>query len=176
MKCGYCGREFLTLDQKINHNFLHHYRRLPQQVGGSRRTAAHLNILRRDKILEFSINFEQHRDRYNFFASDIASRFLDVVYENFVPKANTQYKFHGFIELLNWKGIPNEAYPTPSSWFTKVYRFSTFNRFVRQEMREEMQNKIINNGHSASSWRLFRFQSLKVIVTPLKYAQNFFSS
>ena len=135
-----------------------------------------MNILRRDKILEFSINFEQHRDQYNFFIGDIVPRFLDVVYRNFVPETNVQYKFHGFFELLNCKGVPNEAYPTPSSWFTKVYCFSTFNCFVRQEMKADMQNKVINNGHSGSSWHFFRFQSLKVIVTPLKYAQNFFST
>ena len=94
-KCRYCGRVFFTLQEKINHNFLHHYRRLPQQVGGSSRTT-HLNILRRDKILEFSINFEQHRDHYNFFVGDIVPRFLDVVDRNFAPETNTQYKFHGF--------------------------------------------------------------------------------
>ena len=124
--------------------------------------------------MEFSINFEQHRDQHNFFIDNIVPRFLDVVYRNFVSETNVQYKFHGFFELLNWKGVPDEAYPTPSSWFTKVHCFSTFNRFVRQEMKAEMQNNIINNGHSGSSWRFFRFQSLKVIVTPLKYAQNFF--
>ena len=174
-KCGYCGREFLTVQEKKHHIFRFHYRRSPQQVGRSSRTG-YLNILRRNKMLEFSINFKQHQDHYNFFVGDNVPRFLDVVYKNFVPETNSQYKFHGFVELLNWKGIPNEAFLTPSSWFTKVYHFSTFNRFVRQGMREEMQNKITNNRHGASSWRFFRFQSLKVIVTSLKFAQNFFSS
>ena len=133
-KCGYCGREFLTLQEKINHIFLRYYCHLSLQVGGSGRTiTGHLNILRRDKILEFSINFDQHRDHYNFFVSDIVPRFLGVVYKNFIPETNTQYKFYGFFELLNWKSTPNEAYRTPSSWFTNVYRFSTFNRFVRQK-------------------------------------------
>ena len=61
---SYCYRAFFTLQEKLNHNFLHHYRRLPQ-VGGSSRTS-YLNILRRDKILEFSINFEQYQDHYIF--------------------------------------------------------------------------------------------------------------
>ena len=112
-KCGYCGCEFLTLQEKINHIFLRHYRLSPLQVGGSsgRTTTGHLNILRRDKILEFSINFDQHRDHYNFFVGDNVPRFLDVVYRNFITETNTQYKFQGFFELLNWKGIPNKAYP-----------------------------------------------------------------
>ena len=37
-----------------------------------------------------------------------------------------------------------------------------------------MQSKIINNGLSGSSWHFFRFESLKVIVVPLKFAQAFF--
>ena len=174
-KCEYCSRQFSTHQEKKNHVCFIHYHRLPLQVGGSRRASC-LNILRRGEIIDFSINFEQYQNHYNFFAFDIVPVFLDVVYRNFVPKVNVKYKFQGFIELLNWKGIQNERYPTPSSWFTKVYRFKTFNRLVRQELKEDMQNKVINNGYSGSSWRFHRFQSLKVLVTPLKYAQNFLTS
>ena len=174
-RCEYCSRQFSTHQEKKNQVFFSHYHRLPLQVGGSR-TASSLNILRRDEIIDFSINFEQHQNHYNFFASEFVPVFLDVVYRNFVPKANTKYKFQGFFELLNWKGIQNETYPTPSSWFTKVYRFKTFNRLVRQELKEDMQNKVINNGHSGGSWRFHRFQSFKVLVTQLKYAQNFLTS
>ena len=174
-KCEYCDRQFSTHQEKKNHVFVSLYRRLPLQVGGSR-TASRLNILRRGEIIDFSINFEQHQNHYNVFTSDIVPVFLDVAYRNFVPKIDVKYKFQGFFELLNWKGIQNETYPTPSSWFTKVYRFKTFNRLVRQELKEDMQNKVINNGYSGSSWRFHRFQSLKVLVTPLKYAQNFLTS
>ena len=174
-KCEYCDRQFSTHQEKKNHVFVSLYRHLPLQVGGSR-TASRLNILRRGEIIDFSINFEQHQNHYNVFTSDIVPVFLDVAYRNFVPKIDVKYKFQGFFELLNWKGIQNETYPTPSSWFTKVYRFKTFNRLVRQELKEDMQNKVINNGYSGSSWRFHRFQSLKVLVTPLKYAQNFLTS
>ena len=174
-KCEYCGRQFSSHQEKKSHVFVSHYRRLPLQVGGSR-TASRLNILWRGEIIDFSINFEQHQNHYNVFTSDIVPVFLDVAYRNFVPKIDVKYKFQGFFELLNWKGIQNETYPTPSSWFTKVYHFKTFNRLVRQELKEDMQNKVINNGYSGSSWRFHRFQSLKVLVTPLKYAQNFLTS
>ena len=174
-KCEYCGRQFSSHQEKKSHVFVSHYRRLPLQVGGSR-TASRLNILRRGEIIDFSINFEQHQNHYNVFTSDIVPVFLDVAYRNFVPKIDVKYKFQGFFELLNWKGIQNETYPTPSSWFTKVYHFKTFNRLVRQELKEDMQNKVINNGYSGSSWRFHRFQSLKVLVMPLKYVQNFFTS
>ena len=164
----------LLRSRKKNHVFLSHYRHLPliqPQVGSGQR--ALLNILRRGKIVEFSINFEQHRDHYNFFDGDIVPRFLDVVHKNFVPEPNTKYKFHGFFEILNWRGLPNESHPTARSWFTNVYRFSHFNGFVRQKMKEQMLNKIINNKHSGSSWHFFRFESLKVIVASLKFAQDF---
>ena len=174
-KCEYCSRQFWTHQEKKNHACFSHYHRLPLQVGSSR-TVSCLNILRRGEIIGFSINFEQHQNHYNFFAFDIVPVFLDVVYRNFVSKVNVKHKFQGFIELLNWKGIQNKTYPTPSSWFTKVYRFKTFNCLVRQELKEDMQNKVINNEHSGSSWRFHRFQSLKVLVTPLKYAQNFLTS
>ena len=174
-KCEYCDRQFSTHQEKKNHVFVSLYRHLPLQVGGSR-TASRLNILRRGEIIDFSINFEQHQNHYNVFTSDIVPVFLDVAYRNFVPKIDVKYKFQGFFELLNWKGIQNETYPTPSSWFTKVYHFKTFNRLVRQELKEDMQNKVINNGYSGSSWRFHRFQSLKVLVMPLKYVQNFFTS
>ena len=72
--------------------FVSHYHRLPLQVGGSR-TASRLNILRRGQIIDFSINFEQHQNHYNFFTSDIVPVFLDVIYRNFVPKINVKYKF-----------------------------------------------------------------------------------
>ena len=103
-------------------------------------------------------------------------RFLDVVYRNFRPEVNTQYKFQGFCELLNWRRLQNENHPTPSSWLTRVYHFSTFNRFVRENIQEEMQKRIINNGHSGSSWRFFRYQTLKVLVTPIKYGQKLMRS
>ena len=170
--CRYCGRVFADSNQKKKHVFLRHYRSPNlQQVGGSRNT--YLNILRRGKIIEFSINFEQHKNHYNFFNAQVVPRFLDVVYQNFKPEPNIKYKFHGYFEILNWRSL-QETYPTGRAWFTHVYRFSHFNGFVRQKMREEMQSKIINNGLSGSSWHFFRFESLKVIVVPLKFAQAFF--
>ena len=92
--------------------FVSHYHRLPLQVGGSR-TASCLNILRRGQIIDFSINFEQHQNHYNFFTSDIVPVFLDVVYRNFVPKTNVKYKFQGFIELLNWKVFKTKCIRRP---------------------------------------------------------------
>ena len=105
VKCTYCACTFINEMDRRKHSFLKHYNRPPQQFGGSRMQL--LNILRRDRVLDFSINFEQHRRDYNFLAGDIVPRFLDVVYRGFQPKMNTQYKFQGFCELLNWRGLQN---------------------------------------------------------------------
>ena len=62
------------------------------------------------------------------------------------------------------------------SWFTNVYRFSHFNEFVRYKFEEEILKRIIQNGQTGSSWHFLRFQSLRVIVVPLKYALHFLES
>ena len=96
--CRYCGRVFADSNQKKNMFFLRHYRSPNlQQVGGSRNT--YLNILRRGNIIEFSINFEQHKNHYHFFNALVVPRFLGVVYQNFKPELNIKYKFHGILKF-----------------------------------------------------------------------------
>ena len=100
-------------------------------------------------------------------------KFLDAVYRVFKPKAGTKYKFHAFFELVNQQQIDNnQRLLDTRSWFTNVYRFSDFNEFVRYKFEEE----IIQNDQTGSSWHFLKFQSLRVIVAPLKYAQDFFKS
>ena len=54
--------------------------------------------------------------------------------------------------------------------------FRNFNEFVRYKFEEEILKRIIQNGQTGGSWQFLRFQSLRVIVAPLKYAQDFFKS
>ena len=96
--CRYCGRVFADSNQKKKHVFLRHYRSPNlQQVGGSRNT--YLNILRRGKIIEFSINFEQHKNHYNFFNAQVVPRFLDVVYQNFNPNQTSSINFTDILKF-----------------------------------------------------------------------------
>ena len=157
--------------------FLRHYsqQQPKQQIRGS--TTIHLNILYRGKITYFSINYHQYKDYYNFFNSDVVCKFLDAVYRSFKPKTGTKYKFHAFFELVNQQQIDNnQRLLDTRSWFTNVYRFSHFNEFVRYKFEEEILKRIIQNDQTGSSWHFLRFQSLRVIVAPQKYAQNFLKS
>ena len=97
--CLSCRLTFLSNIKKKNHMFLRHYsqQQPKQQIAGS--TTIHVNILYRGKITYFSINYDQHKDYYNFFNSDIVRKFLDAVYRSLsqrqVPNTN-------FLPFLNW--------------------------------------------------------------------------
>ena len=131
--------------RKKSHMFLCHYYQQPkQQIGGSITDSSCLNILNRGKIIYFSINYDQHKDHYNFFSSDMVPEFLDAIYKSFKPKAATKYKFHAFFELVNQQKIDNnQRILDTRSWFTNVYRFFHFNEFVRQRFEEEILKRII---------------------------------
>ena len=105
------------------------------------------------------------------------SEFLNNVYTAFKLLSNTKYKFHCFFELFNQQKIDNNRRMFDTrSWFTNVYRFFHFNEFLRQRLNDEILKRIIQNGQTRSSWYFLRFQSLRVIATPLEYAQDFFKS
>ena len=178
LTCSICRLNFSSNTKKKNHMFLRHYLQSPrQQVGGAIVDSRHLNILHRGKIIYFSINYNQHKGFYDFFSSDMVSDFLDNVYKAFKPLPNTKYKFHAFFELVNQQKIDsNQRLFDTRSWFTNVYHFFHFNEFVRQQFNDEILKRIIQNGQTGSSWHFFRFQSLRVIAAPLKYAQHFFKS
>ena len=178
LTCSICRLNFSSNTKKKNHMFLRHYLQSPrQQVGGAIVDSRHLNILHRGKIIYFSINYDQHKGFYEFFSSDMVFDFLDNVYKAFKLLPNTKYKFHAFFELVNQQKIDNnQRLFDTRSWFTNVYRFFHFNEFVRQQFNDEILKRIIQNGQTGSSWHFFRFQSLRVIVAPLKYAQNLLKS
>ena len=58
-----------------------------RQIGGRRPglSILPLNVLKRGPITYYSINFEQHKNFYDFFNSRIVDVFLDSVYETFRP-------------------------------------------------------------------------------------------
>lgn len=178
LTCSICRLNFSSNTKKKNHMFLRHYLQSPrQQVGGAIVDSRHLNILHRGKIIYFSINYDQHKGFYELFSSDMVFDFLDNVYKAFKLLPNTKYKFHAFFELVNQQKIDNnqQLFDT-RPWFTNVYHFFHFNEFVRQQFNDEILKRIIQNGQTGSSWHFFRFQSLRVIVAPLKYAQNLLKS
>ena len=99
-KCLKCRVKFDTCRMKKNHMFLYHYNQ--QQMGGARQTAndVSLNILKRGQITYYSVNFDQHKDCYDFHSTDKVDIFLDVVYRAF-DSQNMTYKFPGYFEIIN---------------------------------------------------------------------------
>ena len=84
-KCKICRVNFDTARMAKKHMFLFHYC-TKQQIGGARVSDLPLNIISRGPITYYSINFDQHRNFYDFFSSDLVETFLNSVYQVFRPK------------------------------------------------------------------------------------------
>ena len=49
------------------------------------------NVLKRGTITYYSINFEQHKNFYDFFSSDILDSVIQSVYEKFTPDKECKF-------------------------------------------------------------------------------------
>ena len=154
---------FDTCRMKKNHMFLYHY----SQAGGARNhfNELPLNVLRRAQIIYYSINFDQHRNYYNFFSTDMIDIVLDAVYNAFKPERNLLYKFQGYFEIINQQRDPERT--DKRVWLTTVFHFKHFNQFVRGEIKDEIVKGVIVNGQTGSSWYFKRFNRMIIIVVPL---------
>ena len=85
-KCRICRVNFDNARMKKKHMFLYHYD-TKQQIGGRgpRVSDLPINIKKRGPITYYSINFDQHKNFYDFFTSDIVETFLGSVYQVFRP-------------------------------------------------------------------------------------------
>ena len=96
-KCDICDITFKTCRHKKIHMFFFHYG-TKKQFGGSRRSTLPINILKRNSLTYFLINYTQHKNFYDFFTSDIVDDFLQSVYEVYHPQEN---KIQAFFEIIN---------------------------------------------------------------------------
>ena len=163
-KCLKCRVKFDTCRMKRNHMFLFHY----NKIGGARQIANDLplKISKRGQITYYSVNFDQHKDYYDFYSTDMVDIFLDVVYRSF-DSQNLTYKFQGYFEIINQQRGSEFNLTDKRVWLTNVYRFKYFNKFVRGEIKDEIIERVIVNGQSGSSWFFKRFNRLNIIVVPL---------
>ena len=78
--CHICNVKFETCRMKQNHMFIYHYSE--KQSGGRLQRACDLplNILKRGAITYCSVNFDNHKDSYDFHSSNMIDVFLDNVY------------------------------------------------------------------------------------------------
>ena len=123
-----------------------------------------LNVLKRGRITYYSINFEQHKNFYDFFNSSMVDVFLDSIYEIFRP--NTEKKFQGYAEIVNQQRV-EIILQDKRVWLTNSFNSKHFNDFFWREIRDEITKRIIANGQTGSSWYFKRFQRLTIIVVSL---------
>ena len=98
-KCKKCCMTLNFNRMKKNHMFWYHY----SQAGGTRNRLNDLplNVLRRAQIVYYSVSFDQHKNYYDFFSTDMIDIFLDAAYDTFKPERNLLYKFQGYFEIIN---------------------------------------------------------------------------
>ena len=144
--------------------FLFHYGE--RQMSGRRPelSTLPLNVLKRGPITYYSINFEQHKNFYDFFNSSMVDVFLDSIYEIFRP--NTEKKFQGYAEIVNQQRV-EIILQDKRVWLTNSFNSKHFNDFFRREIRDEITKRIIANGQTGSSRYFKRFQRLTIIVVSL---------
>ena len=143
--------------------FLFHYN---QSGGGKMNQQLPLNVLKRGPITYFSVNFNQHKDFYNFFEESIVDDFLDAVYARFVPDG--EIKIQGYAEIINQQQGNNIISENKRVWLTNVYTAKHFNPYVRGAVRNDILKRLIFNGETGSSWVFKRFQRLQIITTSVK--------
>ena len=140
-----------------------------QQIGSARVSNLHLNTVKRGPITYYSINFNQHKNFYDFFSSDLVETFLSSVYQVFRPKK--ECKFQGCAEIVNQQR-GEIILEHKRVWLTNVHFSKYFNDFVRGEIKDEITKRVIVNGLSGSSWIFKRFDRLNVIVVSLSDAKK----
>ena len=131
------------------HAFLYHYGK-HQQIGGaaSRTSTLPINVSKRGKITYYSINFDQHKNFYDFFTSDIIDHFLESFYEIY-QSTNKENKFQGYSEIVNQQRGEIITLQDKRSWITNSFNSRHFNDFVRGEIRDEIHKK---NNCERSVW------------------------
>ena len=173
--CRICNVIFKSPRSKKEHMFLFHYGK-HRQIGGNRaqRTSTlSINILNRGPITQYSINFTQHKNFYDFSSSGIVDAFLDSVYEIYRP--SKENKIQGYAEIINQ--LRGEIILEDKRvWLTNSFNSKYFNDFVRGKIRDEITKRIIVNGQTDSSWHFKKFERLSVIVVLLADSKKLFSS
>ena len=149
--------------------FLLHY----NQMGGNGGNQLPINILRRGAIKYFSINYNQHKNFYNFFQEKIVDDFLNSVYTRFNP--DDEYKIQGYAEIVNQQQGEFTVAETARVLLTNTFTATHFNEYVCSSIKSEIVKRIIVNGLNGSSWYFKHFNRLTIIASSVKYAKRIMS-
>ena len=80
-----------------------------------------MNTLRRSPVIYYSINFEQHKDFYDFYDEKIVNSFFDSVKERFVPNEKVEFKMQGYVEIKNYQLTEMVELQNIRVWLTNVF-------------------------------------------------------
>ena len=125
-----------------------------------------INVLRRGPIKYSSVNYNQHKNFYNFFQESVVDNFLESVYACFTP--DDQYKIQGYTEIINQQQGEFIIFESTRVWITNVYTAKYFNPYVRGAIKNDIVKRVIINGETGSSWVFNRFKRLQIIATSVK--------
>ena len=159
-RCARCDK-FLTTDKhKSVHNFLKHYdegKNIPFEDKP-------IDILRFTGLTIDSVEFQKHKDFYNFFNSEeVVDDFLRNVEYKFKPGRKKWNKCLFIIENIqqspyqDLRSIINSRY-----WTTPPYEGTYFNDFIFFGLRKNIFSRVIVNGMTGSSWHVKHFVSLSL--------------
>ena len=112
--------DFNNSRTRKSHMVLLHYNQMGRNM---RNQQLPINILRRGTIKYFSINYNQHKNFYNFFQEQIVDDFLNSVYTRF--DTNDQYKIQDYAETINQQQGEFIIAESTRVWLTNTYTATT---------------------------------------------------
>ena len=120
---------------------------------------------------EFSINFDEHWDSYDFAdGMGLAEEFANVFDVNFNSSGKDRLFFKCSFIIINYQPAVEGGLPIYDSrfWSTKTFEGFFFNEFIKTSMIIDIRKIITINGATGSNWRFNRFQSLSISVNTTK--------
>ena len=97
--CRVCRITFDSARNKKKHMLLSHYLQTGVRGDNPSMSDLPLKILRRLPLTYYSINFEQHKNFYDFFSTNVVDIFLDNVYQ--VYHHDKKNKIQAYAEIIN---------------------------------------------------------------------------
>ena len=101
--CRFCNVILKSCQNKKKHMFLYHYGK-HQQMGGNKgartwTSGLPISVLKREPMTYYSINFNQHKNFYNFLSSNVVDIFLNSAYKLY--HTTKENKIQGYAEVIN---------------------------------------------------------------------------
>ena len=121
-----------------------------------------VNVVTRDPATYFSINYNDHKNFYDFF-QDVVDDFLQGVYNRF--NECDEYKFQGHAEIINQQKGKSVISENRRVWLTNVYTAKYLNPYVRDAIKNDILKRIVLNDETSRSWVFKRFKRLQIITS-----------